>query len=54
MIPIVSTLLGIIALGEPLRGYEPVGAAIIVIGAAPAQSRDRALGEVSPPLKAHR
>jgi drug/metabolite transporter (DMT)-like permease len=33
-IPIVSTLLGIIALGEPLRWYQPVGAAIIILGAA--------------------
>jgi drug/metabolite transporter (DMT)-like permease len=32
-IPIVSTLLGILALGEPLRWYEPVGAAVIVVGA---------------------
>lgn len=36
-IPIVSTLLGILALGEPLRWYEPVGAAIIVVGAVLAQ-----------------
>jgi drug/metabolite transporter (DMT)-like permease len=39
-IPIVSTLLGIVALGEPLRWYEPIGAAIIVAGAVLAQSRD--------------
>jgi drug/metabolite transporter (DMT)-like permease len=41
VMPIVSTLLGIIALGEPLRWYEPVGAAIIVLGAVLAQSRER-------------
>jgi len=40
-IPIVSTLLGIVALGEPLRWYEPVGAAIIVCGAVLAQARGR-------------
>jgi drug/metabolite transporter (DMT)-like permease len=40
-IPIVSTVLGIIALGEPLRWYEPVGAAIIVLGAVLTQSGDR-------------
>jgi len=37
-IPIVSTLLGVIALGEPLRWYEPVGAAVIVLGAGLAQA----------------
>jgi drug/metabolite transporter (DMT)-like permease len=41
VMPIVSSLLGIVALGEPLRWYEPVGAAIIVLGAVLAQSRDR-------------
>jgi drug/metabolite transporter (DMT)-like permease len=41
VMPIVSTLLGIVALGEPLRWYEPVGAAIIVVGAVLTQSRDR-------------
>lgn len=41
VIPIVSTVLGIIALGEPLRWYEPLGTAIIVLGAGLAQSRDR-------------
>ncbi len=41
VIPIVSTLLGIIALGEPLRWFEPIGAVIIVAGAVLAQSRDR-------------
>jgi drug/metabolite transporter (DMT)-like permease len=41
VMPIVSTLLGILALGEPLRWYEPVGAAIVVLGAALAQSRER-------------
>ena len=41
VMPIVSTLLGIVALGEPLEWYEPVGAAIIILGAVLAQSRDR-------------
>ena len=40
VMPIVSTLLGILALGEPLRWYEPVGAAVIIVGAILAQSRD--------------
>jgi len=40
VMPIVSTLLGILALGEPLRWYEPLGAAIIVVGAILARSRD--------------
>ena len=39
VIPIVSTVLGILALGEPLTWYEPVGAAVIVLGAIMAQSR---------------
>jgi drug/metabolite transporter (DMT)-like permease len=39
VMPIVSTALGVIALGEPLRWYEPIGAAIIVVGAALAQAR---------------
>jgi drug/metabolite transporter (DMT)-like permease len=38
VIPIVSTVLGIVALGEPLSWYEPVGAAVIVLGAVLAQS----------------
>ncbi|MBV9414204.1 MAG: EamA family transporter [Solirubrobacterales bacterium] len=42
VMPIVSTLLGIIALGEPLRWYEPVGAAVIILGAAlSSQGADR-------------
>ena len=41
VIPIVSTVLGVVALGEPVGWYEPVGAAIIVLGAVLAQSRDR-------------
>ena len=39
VIPIVSTVLGIVALGEPLTWYEPVGAVVIVLGAIMAQSR---------------
>ena len=34
VMPIFSTLLGVLALGEPLTWYEPVGAAIIVFGRA--------------------
>jgi drug/metabolite transporter (DMT)-like permease len=41
VMPIVSTALGVVALGEPLRWYEPVGAAIIVVGAVLAQPRGR-------------
>lgn len=39
VMPIVSTVLGVVALGEPLTWYEPVGAAIVVWGAVLAQSR---------------
>jgi drug/metabolite transporter (DMT)-like permease len=45
VMPIVSTALGVIALGEPLRWYEPVGAAVIVLGAFLAQPRDRPGGQ---------
>jgi drug/metabolite transporter (DMT)-like permease len=48
VMPIFSTLLGVIALGEPLRWYEPVGAAIVVVGAVLAQTRERA----APPRRA--
>jgi drug/metabolite transporter (DMT)-like permease len=40
VMPIVSTALGVVALGEPLRWYQPVGAAVIVAGAALARSRE--------------
>jgi drug/metabolite transporter (DMT)-like permease len=53
VMPIVSTLLGIVALGEPLRWYEPVGAAIIVVGAALAQARERP-DRAAPVLSARR
>jgi drug/metabolite transporter (DMT)-like permease len=43
VMPIVSTVLGIVALGEPLRWYEPVGAAIVVLGAGLAQAQPAAL-----------
>ena len=33
VMPIFSTLLGVLALGEPLTWYEPLGAAIIIAGA---------------------
>ncbi len=39
VMPIVSTVLGVVLLGEPARWYEPVGAAIIICGAALAQAR---------------
>jgi drug/metabolite transporter (DMT)-like permease len=42
VMPIVSTVLGVALLGEPLRWYEPVGALIIIFGAALAQAQDRA------------
>jgi drug/metabolite transporter (DMT)-like permease len=41
VMPIVSTLLGVVALGEPLRWYEPVGAVIVIAGAVLAQSGER-------------
>jgi drug/metabolite transporter (DMT)-like permease len=34
VMPIVSTVLGVVALGEPLLFNQPVGAAVIVAGAA--------------------
>ena len=39
IIPIFSTLAGIILLGEPLRINQPIGAAVILLGAAIAQGR---------------
>jgi drug/metabolite transporter (DMT)-like permease len=42
VMPVVSTVLGVALLGEPLRWYEPIGALIIVLGAALAQTRERA------------
>ena len=41
VMPIVSTVLGVVALGEPLSWYLPLGAAIVIAGAVLAQSRDR-------------
>ena len=41
VMPIVSTVLGVVALGEPLRWYEPVGAVIVILGAVLAQARAR-------------
>jgi len=40
VIPIVSTALGVVALGEPLTWYQPVGAVIVISGAVLTQSRD--------------
>jgi drug/metabolite transporter (DMT)-like permease len=46
--PIVSTLLGVLALGEPVSWNQPIGAAVIVLGAIMATetvwSRRRAAG----------
>ncbi|MGH2885975.1 MAG: EamA family transporter, partial [Solirubrobacteraceae bacterium] len=42
VMPIFSTLLGVVALGEPLAWYEPLGAAIIIAGAVLAQPRNSA------------
>jgi drug/metabolite transporter (DMT)-like permease len=48
VMPIVSTALGVIALGEPLRWYEPVGAAIIIAGAVLAQEQPAKRGLSAP------
>jgi drug/metabolite transporter (DMT)-like permease len=40
VMPIVSTVLGVALLGEPLAWYQPVGAVIVISGAVLAQSRD--------------
>ena len=51
VMPIFSTLLGVLALGEPLTWYEPLGAAIIIAGAVLAQSRRaRRTGTTPSPL----
>jgi drug/metabolite transporter (DMT)-like permease len=34
VMPIVSTVLGVVLLGEPLLWNQPAGAAVIVVGAA--------------------
>ncbi len=39
MTPVVAVIAGIIFLGEELTWYEPVGAAIVLFGAAVAQER---------------
>ncbi|WP_344382393.1 DMT family transporter [Streptomyces thermolineatus] len=41
LIPVVATAAGVLLLGEPLGWNEPVGAVIVLIGAALAQSRPR-------------
>lgn len=43
VIPVVSTLAGILALHEPVTWNQPVGAAIVVLGAAVTQGRLAAL-----------
>jgi len=40
VMPIVSTVLGVVALGEALSWYQPVGAAVVISGAVLAQSRE--------------
>ena len=37
VLPLVAILLGVIALGEPLLWHEPVGAVIVILGAAISQ-----------------
>lgn len=37
VLPLVAVLLGVIALGEPLYWYEPVGALVVILGAAISQ-----------------
>lgn len=52
LIPLVSTTLGIVALGEPLYWYQPVGGTIVLVGVALAQGLVRpamARGRRSPP-----
>lgn len=44
IIPVFSTLAGILLLREPLGWYQPVGAAVILAGAATAQGRLRLSG----------
>lgn len=41
LIPLFSTVEGAIVLGEPLTWYEPVGAAVVILGIAAAQGRLR-------------
>ena len=54
VIPIVSTVLGIVALGEPLAWYEPVGAVVIVAGAVLAQARPDPLRASLTPSRSRR
>lgn len=51
VIPVVSTALGVIGLGEPLSWNEPVGAAI-VLGAMALSSRSAPAAVVQPPVSA--
>jgi drug/metabolite transporter (DMT)-like permease len=43
LIPLFSTVLGIIVLGEPLAWYEPVGAVLVIVGVIVSQDRLRGL-----------
>lgn len=45
VIPVFSTLAGLLVLGEPLSWHEPVGAAVVAVGALLAQGRLQLPGE---------
>ena len=42
LIPVIATAAGVFLLGEHLSWYEPVGAAVVLLGAALTQTRPRA------------
>ena len=44
LIPLFSTVLGVVVLGEALSWHEPVGALIVLFGVAVSQGRLAALG----------
>ena len=50
LVPVVSTALGALVLGEPLRWNQPVGAAVLITGIAVSQGR--LSGRRSPPIRA--
>jgi drug/metabolite transporter (DMT)-like permease len=41
LVPVVSTALGVLVLGEPLRWNEPAGAVVVLLGIALSQGRLR-------------
>jgi drug/metabolite transporter (DMT)-like permease len=49
LIPLVSTTLGIVALGESLTWNEPVGAVLVLVGAWLTRPRAAGASSVSPP-----